>query len=101
MNKLYYVKGVNYELAERYEDKLRFYNDMLEQQLMDGEITYKEFEPQQEALYKQIDELQNAMLNCKACEGYKFKAEWKYIEIINKYAMLKEIQIAELQATIA
>lgn len=102
MDKLYFVKSKNYELAERYEDKIRYYMDMLDDEyIFQGNISEVEYNKQYSELVKQSEELHNALNGCYSY-GYKLKATWKNIEIINKYARMKELSLAigEIQRNI-
>lgn len=98
MEKMYYIKSKNYELAERQQDKLRYlyeelnYNYIVENNLQ--ELTKEEYEKQLSDIYKAQEQLDNAMNNVHF-EGFKAKAYWKYVEVINYWANVKatEMQI--------
>ena len=90
MSKLYYIKRKNYELVERLQlFTLPAKYEELDEMFFNGEITNQECEEKQDKIYKMQEEIDNAMNNIHF-EGFQPKAEWKVVEIINKYANLKE-----------
>lgn len=93
MSKMYYIKTRTMEQAERMRDKLMFKLDI---ELLDAykekEITFEEYQEKEAILVSQIEELDEAMNNITSDKGcVNYKAEWKYIEIINKYANQRNI----------
>lgn len=94
MNKLYYIKSKNYELAE-----LHYYNckDKLANLeydfVVEGSISEEEYEKIGKEYQEIITELEKAFNNIY-WEGYKGKAEWKYVTVINKYATIKASKLS-------
>lgn len=94
--KMYYIKSKNYELAERQQDKLRcLYEELNYNYIVEGnpdDLTEEEYNNQLKAIYEAQEQLDNAMNNV-CFEGYRAKAYWEYVEVINYWANVKAVEV--------
>lgn len=96
VKKMYYIKAKTYELAERQQDKLRYlyeelnYNYIVEDN--PNNLSEAEYEKQLADIYNAQEQLDNAMNNVYF-EGYRAKAYWEYVEVINYWANVKATEM--------
>jgi hypothetical protein len=86
MNKLYYIKHDIIAQAERMREKLMYQKEVeLDDLLMQG--CYKDYMVREKEILDRLEELDDAFDHVASDKGcYNYKAEWKYIEILKKYA---------------
>lgn len=87
--KKYYISQKTMEQAERMLDKMYFWKEVtLFDALCTKNITLEEHNKKVEEYQSQIDELEEALysVNGQGC----YKAEWKYVEILKKYAAKRD-----------
>jgi hypothetical protein len=84
--KLYYIKHDVIAQAERMREKLMYKKEVeLYDLFMEGK--YEEYKEVEDKVLTQLEELQGALDSVTSDRGcYNYKAEWKYVEVIKKYA---------------
>lgn len=87
--KKYCINQTVIEQAERMLDKMYYWMEVtLFDALCTKNITLEEHDKKAAEYQKQIDELEEALFNVNGQGCYK--AEWKYIEILKKFASKRD-----------
>ena len=105
MAKKYYIKQKDYEMAElcmyNTKDKLNnleydwFFKDLQKENNQCVNMSEGEYNEQIKFYEDCINELEDAMNNV-SFQGYQPLAEWKYVEIIKKWAKYKQASLNKI-----